>query len=100
MPEFDTFTYIDNDRSPKQDCNVNITNQPVLPQSSESGTAKRASSSTVGPFSRYQDYVMYFVFVQKCTVIFLNIKKEKGYCDRESTLVVFIDTITHIFLAC
>ena len=58
MPEFDTSTYSDNDHSPNQDRNVNISNQPELPQNGESGTAKRTRTRTIRPPSQYQDYVM------------------------------------------
>ena len=58
MPEFDISTNSDNDYSPNQDRYVNTSNQRVLPQHSEFGTTKHTRTRTIGPPSRYQDYVM------------------------------------------
>ena len=58
MPEFDISTSSDNDYSPNQDRKVNTSNQRVLPQNSEFGTAKHTLTRIIRPSSRYQDYVM------------------------------------------
>ena len=59
MREIYISTNSDNDYSPNQDFNVNTrtSNQSVLPQNSEFGTAKHTRTRTIRP-SRHQDYVM------------------------------------------
>ena len=83
MPEFDISTNSDNDYSPNQDRNVNTSDQRVLPQNSEFGTAKHTRSRTIRPPSRYQDYVMNwrisYLPKKKFSVIFLNIKKKRDF---------------------
>ena len=53
MPEFDISTSSDNDYSPNQDRKVNTSNQRVLPQNSEFGTAKHTLTRIIRPSSRY-----------------------------------------------